>query len=48
VLSPAFLVFLVEEFEFAPVMLVAQGVQAVGVGEIGFPMVVDQPVFAAR
>jgi len=30
------------------VMLVAQGVQAVLVGEIGFPMVVDEPVLAPR
>jgi len=47
VLSPAFLVFLVAEFEFAPVRLVAQGVQSAIAGEIGFPMVGDEPVVAA-
>jgi len=47
-LCPAFLMFFGQEFQFAQVMLVAQGVQAVRVGEIGFPMVVDEPVLAPR
>ena len=34
-LRPDLLVFFVEEFEFAQVVLVAQGVQAVVVGEVG-------------
>lgn len=47
-LGPGFVVFLVEEFEFAQVVLVAQGVETLVVGEVGFPMVVDEPVGAAR
>jgi hypothetical protein len=45
--GPGFVLLLGNEFEFAQMVLVAQGVRAIGVGEISFEMVVDDEVGAA-